>query len=79
MVLLIGNYAPERQQSMLRFATMMREGLSAAGVETEFVQPVPFLGKIEIAGSFVAKWLAYVDKLVIFPSSMALRTGLEDS
>jgi glycosyltransferase involved in cell wall biosynthesis len=66
MILLIGNYSLDRQQSMQRFAAMMLEGLAAAGVPAELVQPQPFLGKIHWAGRFVAKWLAYVDKFILF-------------
>ncbi len=32
----------------------------------ELVQPEPFLGRIRWAGRFVAKWLAYVDKFILF-------------
>jgi glycosyltransferase involved in cell wall biosynthesis len=66
MILLIGNYSLDRQQSMQRFATMMLEGLAAAGVPAELIQPKPFLGKVHWAGRFVAKWLAYVDKFILF-------------
>ena len=66
MILLIGNYSLDRQQSMQRFATMMLEGLAAAGVPAQLVQPQPFLGKIHWAGRFVAKWLAYIDKFILF-------------
>jgi glycosyltransferase involved in cell wall biosynthesis len=66
MILLIGNYSLDRQQSMQRFASMMIEGLTAAGVPAELVQPEPFLGKIRWTGRFVAKWLAYVDKFILF-------------
>jgi glycosyltransferase involved in cell wall biosynthesis len=66
MILLIGNYSLDRQQSMQRFATMLLEGLAAAGVPAELVQPQPFLGKIRWAGRFMGKWLAYVDKFILF-------------
>ncbi len=66
MILLIGNYSLDRQQSMQRFATMMLEGLAAAGIPAQLIQPQPFLGKILWAGRFVAKWLAYVDKFILF-------------
>jgi len=66
MILLIGNYSLDRQQSMQRFATMMLEGLAAAGVSAQVIQPQPFLGKIRWAGRFVAKWLAYIDKFILF-------------
>lgn len=70
MVLLIGNYALDRQQSMLRFGTMMLEGLAAAGVPAEMIQPQTVFGSFRLAGSFVAKWLAYVDKFILFPRQL---------
>jgi len=66
MVLLIGNYPPDRQQSMQRFSTMMLEGLQLAGVPAELIRPEPVLGNLLRAG-FVAKWLGYIDKFVLFP------------
>lgn len=71
MILLIGNYPLDRQQSMQRFAMMMLEGLTAAGIAAEVVQPKPFLGRFRAAGGFVAKWLAYLDKFVFFRRTLA--------
>lgn len=71
MILLIGNYPLDRQQSMQRFATMMLLGLTAAGISAELVQPSPFFGRFRYAGNFVAKWLAYLDKFVLFPRALA--------
>lgn len=76
MVLLIGNYAPDRQQSMQRFSTMMLQGLRAAGISAELIQPEPVFGNFRMAGSFVAKWLGYLDKFVLFP--IKLRRRLSD-
>jgi glycosyltransferase involved in cell wall biosynthesis len=73
MVLLIGNYPPDRQQSMQRFALMMLDGLTAAGISAELIQPQPFFGRFRSAGRFVAKWLAYVDKFVLFPWGLRSR------
>lgn len=73
MVLLIGNYAPDQQQSMQRFSIMMLEGLTAAGIPAELIQPEPLFGKFRGAGGFVAKWLAYVDKYMFFPSKVRSR------
>ena len=70
MVLLIGNYPADQQQSMQRFAMMMLRGLTAAGVPAELIQPQPFLGRIEFAGRFVAKWLGYLDKFLFFPRQL---------
>jgi glycosyltransferase involved in cell wall biosynthesis len=66
MVLLIGNYPPDNQPSMHRFAMMMLDGLTAAGVPAELIQPQPFFGRFRYAGRFIAKWLAYIDKFVVF-------------
>ncbi len=67
MVLLIGNYEPDQQQSMQRFGTMMIDGLRAAGVAAEMSKPEPFFGTFRAAGATPAKWLGYVDKFLIFP------------
>jgi len=67
MVLLIGNYSADQQQSMQRFNTMMLQGLNAAGIDAELIRPQPFLGKFRAAGRFIAKWLGYIDKYVFFP------------
>ncbi|MBV9618689.1 MAG: glycosyltransferase family 4 protein [Verrucomicrobia bacterium] len=70
MVLLIGNYPLDRQQSMQRFATMMLQGLSAAGIPVEIAAPAPVLGKFFGTENFLGKWLAYIDKFVLFPQRL---------
>ena len=76
MVLLIGNYPLDRQQSMQRFAIMIRRGLAAAGITAELIAPRPFFGQFRGAGGFIAKWLGYIDKFVLFPRQ--LRTKLTE-
>jgi glycosyltransferase involved in cell wall biosynthesis len=71
MILLIGNYPLDRQQSMQRFAMMMLEGLTAAGIAAEIIHPKPFLGRFRSVGGFIAKWLAYLDKFVFFRFALA--------
>ncbi|MGI8436338.1 MAG: glycosyltransferase family 4 protein [Chthoniobacterales bacterium] len=73
MVLLIGNFPADQQESMQRFAQMMLRGLTIAGVPTELIQPRPSLGRFRLAGGFVAKWLGYVDKFLIFPRQLRAR------
>ena len=73
MVLLIGNYEPDRQQSMQRFGTMLLQGLTAAGIAAELIRPEPFFGNFRLAGAFMAKWLAYLDKFVLFPPRLRAR------
>ena len=73
MVLLIGNYEIDRQQSMQRFGNMMLQGLSAAGIAVELVRPQPFFGRFPLGGAFLRKWLAYLDKFVLFPRQLRAR------
>lgn len=73
MVLLIGNYPLDRQQSMQRFATMMLQGLVAAGIPAEVAAPAPVFGKLFGIGNFVGKWLAYIDKFIWFPRQLRRR------
>lgn len=67
MVLLIGNYLLDHQQSMQRFSAMMLEGLAAAGIESKLITPEPALGRISFLGRFAQKWLGYIDKFILFP------------
>jgi glycosyltransferase involved in cell wall biosynthesis len=73
MVLLIGNYPLDRQQSMQRFATTMLQGLGAAGIVAEVITPSPILGKLFGSGKFIGKWLAYIDKYILFPRQLRKR------
>ncbi len=75
MVLLIGNYPLDRQQSMQRFATMMLQGLIAAGVPAEVIAPIPVFGKFFGDENFIGKWLAYVDKFFLFPRQLRARVA----
>jgi glycosyltransferase involved in cell wall biosynthesis len=73
MVLLIGNYPLDRQQSMDRFAMMVLDGLASAGVAAELIRPQPFFGRFHYAGRTCAKWLAYLDKFGLFPLQLRRR------
>lgn len=68
MVLLIGNFLPDQQQSMRRFSEMMLRELRALGVAAKLTRPEPRLTRILPAQfTFLKKWAGYLDKLVIFP------------
>jgi glycosyltransferase involved in cell wall biosynthesis len=66
MVLLIGSYAPDRWQSMLRFGQMMLDGLRDAGVDARLICPPAVFGRIGLCGTTTAKWLGYIDKFILF-------------
>lgn len=75
-VLLVGNYAPDRQQSMLRFGEMLRDELTARGLRVETIAPTAALARRarSVAGG-LGKWLAYLDKYLLFPRVLRARIG----
>ena len=66
-VLLVGNYLPDGQQSMLRFAELMQRELQNAGHQVRLLQPAPILNRHRRPAQGIAKWQGYVDKFVLFP------------
>jgi glycosyltransferase involved in cell wall biosynthesis len=76
MVLLIGNYPPDQQQSMHRFSEMMLRELRALGIAAELACPEAHFIRITPAQfGFLRKWAGYIDKLIIFPRRLRkLRT-----
>ena len=76
-ILLIGNYAPDRQQSMLRFATLLERELTARGHEVTLLQPQARVRVLSPA-SGLSKWLGYVDKFLLFPRTLRrIRHGFD--
>ena len=75
-VLLVGNYAPDRQESMLRFAELMERELRARGHSATVLQPPVVLGKLKAGSGGAGKWFGYVDKFVLFPRR--LRAAMRD-
>jgi glycosyltransferase involved in cell wall biosynthesis len=66
-VLLVSNYPPDRQESMLRFADCLAKALPKAGVTAETIAPQPRFAKDRNPAGGAGKWLAYVDKFLLFP------------
>ncbi len=64
-VVLLGNYAPSRQQSMLRFAGLLLAGWRRRGVSAFLIQPQPWAARRVPAAA--RKWAGYVDQFVRFP------------
>ncbi len=67
-ILLVGNYAPDAQQSMLRFGALLREQLRARGIEAAWIAPEERLRRIRRGAA--GKWLGYLDKYVLFPARL---------
>lgn len=67
-VLLIGNYLSDAQESMLRFARVMLEGLQLAGCDVELIAPPTVFGRWARSTTHgLGKWLGYIDKFLVFP------------
>ncbi len=61
-VLLVGNYAPDAQESMARYAQLMNVGLTEAGHEVTVVAPRAVLNRNARPATGVWKWVGYLDK-----------------
>lgn len=67
-IFLIGNYAPDKQQSMERFAQMLAAGFSKEGHHATIWRPVVFFGKLfKSTTTGPGKWMGYIDKWILFP------------
>ena len=66
-VLLIANYGPDKQQSMIRVADLLESGLRSAGLNVRVTRPSLFFGRILQHRVNIAKWLGYLDKFLLFP------------
>jgi glycosyltransferase involved in cell wall biosynthesis len=69
-ILLIGNYAPDAQESMRRYAELLRDGLAQAGHEVTLALPRAVLNCTGHAAAGVWKWVGYVDKYLLSPPQL---------
>lgn len=72
-ILVVGNYPADRQQSMLRVAQLLVRTYENSGQLVRLVQPPVFVSRLPGLPSVVRKYLAYVDKLLLFPLWLTLR------
>lgn len=77
-VLLIGNYQPDQQESMQRFANMLQDGLVKLGHQVRLLRPEPFFGRLSLSGNGLGKWLGYVDKFLLFPHQLSQAVSWAD-
>ena len=78
-VLLLGNYANDKQESMRRFADVLTQQLPRLGLSVECLSPAPVFGRLRRSAGGLGKWLGYVDKFVLFPRTLRNRIGHGDS
>lgn len=73
-IVLIGNYLPDKQESMERFAKMLHSGLNEAGIPSVIWRPTTLFGLItKSAHSGLGKWFGYIDKWIVFPVVISWR------
>ena len=69
-VLVITNYRPDQQQSMLRFGNLLTSNKNSnKSLDIEESYPTPVFRKICPIGK-LRKWAAYVDKYLLFPKRL---------
>lgn len=68
-IVLIDNFAPDGQESMARFSSMLKAGFRKKGISFDTIAPEPRFAKLVKTYRFggLPKWLGYVDKLILFP------------
>ena len=67
-IILIGNYPPDKQESMERFAQMLAAGFLNEGHPAVIWRPVVFFGRRAASTTTgMGKWLGYIDKWILFP------------
>jgi glycosyltransferase involved in cell wall biosynthesis len=65
-VVIIANYFPDRQESMLKLADLFCAVLEECGLEVEVLRPIDWIGRLRGFFPNFEKWLGYVDKYIIF-------------
>ena len=66
-VILISNYLPDKQDSMLLFSKLISSLLSNKKVIVETIHPIERAGKLRNFFPKLIKWLFYIDKYLFFP------------
>src|SRR5262249_49271382 len=77
-VALLGNYAPDRQESMLRYTALLASGLSEAGHNVTVAAPRQVLNHRGRPASGLWKWLGYLDKYGVGLADVAAATRAAD-
>jgi glycosyltransferase involved in cell wall biosynthesis len=77
-LLVVGNYAPDGQRSMLRFSALIAEGMSRTGITVKTLEPKARFGTLA-RQPLLRKWLGYVDKFVVFPQTLRRQLSILQS
>ncbi len=66
-IILIGNYKPDNQYSMLIFEALMVEGYTKLNLNVNVIRPHKIFGRISFNKLSLLKWFGYLDKFLLFP------------
>jgi glycosyltransferase involved in cell wall biosynthesis len=69
VIVLLGNYAPDREESMRRFRDLMQKQLKADGYKVELIEPEARFGALGMSGK-MGEWLGWIDKFIVFPAGL---------
>ncbi len=74
-LVLIGNFLPDRQESMLRFENALAQGFATRGLPLETWRPTPLFVKCVRHYRYggLPKYLGYLDKFLRFPRELRRR------
>jgi len=68
VIILIGNYSKDQQESMLRFSSMLQTGFTLAGYSCLVWRANTIFGHLtKSTQSGFGKWLGYIDKFILYP------------
>lgn len=77
-VVLLGNYLPDKQESMERFAQMLQTGFESKGIQTRIWRPITVFARFANKSNHgYGKWLGYLDKWILFPLLLRWRMLME--
>ncbi len=71
-VLVVGNYPADQQQSMFRFAELLVR-IYQPQAQVDLIYPPVVVSRLPCVSPLVRKYLAYVDKLLLFPFFLLFR------
>jgi glycosyltransferase involved in cell wall biosynthesis len=77
-ILLVGNYRPDRQHSMLRYCVWLASILTGRGFQVDVLEPAAHFGRWVAPTHPVHKWLGYLDKFLLFPFNLYRQAGRYD-
>lgn len=75
-IILIGNYKPDNQFSMRIFEELMKEGYAKSNLKVGVLRPAEIVRKLGFNKPSLEKWLAYIDKFILFPMMLLFYRSL---